>query len=86
MQNSHRNKLAEFTHNHFFCQTRASLIYHLQSFAYDGKTVIVAATLSDIKKAEQGKGDMDSKKLVRVPSKVSNTIAYSGIESNQTLE
>ena len=42
-----------------------------QSFAYDGKTVIVAATLSDIKKAEQGKGDMDSKKLVRVPSKVS---------------
>lgn len=42
-----------------------------KSFAYDGKTVIVAATLSDIKKAEQGKGDMDSKKLVRVPSKVS---------------
>ena len=42
----------------------------IQSFAYDGKTVIVAATLSDIKKAEQGKGDMDSKKLVRIPSKV----------------
>ena len=38
--------------------------------AYDGKTVIVSATLSDIKKAEKGKGDMDSKKLVRVPSKV----------------
>ena len=42
----------------------------IQSFAYDGKTVIVAATLSDIKKAEQGKGDMDSNKLVRIPSKV----------------
>lgn len=47
------------------------VLQNLQSFAYDGKTVIVAATLSDIKKAEQGKGDMDSKKLVRVPSKVS---------------
>ena len=46
------------------------VVSSIQSFAYDGKTVIVAATLSDIKKAEQGKGDMDSKKLVRIPSKV----------------
>ena len=47
-----------------------SCVSSIQSFAYDGKTVIVAATLSDIKKAEQGRGDMDSKKLVRIPSKV----------------
>ena len=66
-----------FLHSHNYLQLcRHSLLtllvlQNLQSFAYDGKTVIVAATLSDIKKAEQGKGDMDSKKLVRVPSKVS---------------
>ena len=40
-----------------------------QIIAWDGKTEIVTATVSDIKKAEQGKGQMDSKNLVRVPSR-----------------
>ena len=49
---------------------------NLQSFAYDGKTVIVTATLAEIKKAERGKGEMDSRKLVRVPSKAARAKLY----------
>eukprot|EP00562_Extubocellulus_spinifer_P008804 CAMPEP_0178494256 /NCGR_PEP_ID=MMETSP0696-20121128/12921_1 /TAXON_ID=265572 /ORGANISM="Extubocellulus spinifer, Strain CCMP396" /LENGTH=816 /DNA_ID=CAMNT_0020122329 /DNA_START=291 /DNA_END=2741 /DNA_ORIENTATION=+ len=47
-----------------------------KSFAYDGKTVIVTATLAEIKKADRGKGEMDSRKLVRVPSKAARAKLY----------
>ena len=47
-----------------------------QSYAYDGKTEIVTATLAEIKKAERGKGEMDSRKLVRVPSKAARAKLY----------